>query len=123
MKDQLVGTWTFVSAVGQRDDGTKADVFGANPMGVIIFANDGYFSLLQSRDNLPKLLGNDRAGANPDEASAILEGSIAYYGTYSVGEADKVITVRIEGSTFPNLIGPEQKADRYVPDAGRTQIH
>jgi hypothetical protein len=36
-------------------------------------------------------------------------GSIAYYGTYSINEADKVITVQIEGSTFANQIGTDQK--------------
>jgi hypothetical protein len=35
--------------------------------------------------------------------------AIAYYGTYSLNEADKTITVRLEGSTFANLLGGEQK--------------
>jgi len=34
-----------------------------------------------------------------------VQGSIAYFGTYSVNEADKVITAQVEGSTFANLIG------------------
>jgi Lipocalin-like domain len=39
-----------------------------------------------------------------------VQGSIAYFGTYAVNEAEKVITAHIEGSTFANLIeGPEQK--------------
>ena len=34
-----------------------------------------------------------------------MQGSIAYFGTYLVNEADKVITAKIEGSTFPNQVG------------------
>jgi Lipocalin-like domain len=39
----------------------------------------------------------------------VIQGSIAYFGTYTVNEADKVITAQIEGSTFPNFVGTDQK--------------
>ncbi len=38
-----------------------------------------------------------------------MQGSIAYFGTYSVSETDKTITTHIESSTFPNWIGTDQK--------------
>jgi hypothetical protein len=42
--------------------------------------------------------------------AGLMAGSIAYYGTYSVNEVDKVITAKVEGSTFANLVGAaEQK--------------
>jgi hypothetical protein len=34
---------------------------------------------------------------------------IAFYGTYTVNEGDKTVTTLIEGSSYPNLIGAEQK--------------
>jgi hypothetical protein len=37
------------------------------------------------------------------------QGSLAYFGTYSVNEADKSYTVRIEGSSFPNQNGTDGK--------------
>ncbi|MCP6769477.1 lipocalin-like domain-containing protein, partial [Klebsiella pneumoniae] len=58
----------------------------------------------------PKLAANDRAKATPEEALAVVGGSIAYYGTYSVNEADKSLAVSLQGSTFANLLGgPPQK--------------
>ena len=39
----------------------------------------------------------------PEENKAIVLGSIAYFGTYSIDEATHVLTVNIEGSTFPNF--------------------
>jgi hypothetical protein len=52
----------------------------------------------------------DRTKATPEEAKAIIDGSIAYYGTYTVNEADKTITPKLDGSTYANLVGgPEQK--------------
>ena len=110
VKDQLVGAWTLVSVIVEAADGSKTEGFGPNPKGVIIFASDGNFSLFQSRAEIPKIAANDRAKATPEEAAAIISGSIAYYGTYSVNEADKIILVKLAGSTYTNLVGgPEQK--------------
>ena len=38
-----------------------------------------------------------------------MQGSIAYFGTYSVSEADNVIKYHIEGSTYPNWRGAEEE--------------
>jgi hypothetical protein len=47
--------------------------------------------------------------STPEENKAIMEGSIAYFGTYTVDEAAKTISMRVETSTFPNQVGTEQK--------------
>ena len=41
LKEQLVGTWTFVSAVNTRPDGTKFDPFGGKGIGMQFFASTG----------------------------------------------------------------------------------
>ena len=38
-----------------------------------------------------------------------MQGSNAYFGTYSVVEADGIINMHIEGSTFPNWTGTDHK--------------
>jgi hypothetical protein len=58
-----------------------------------------------TRSDLPRFASNSRDTGTPEEYKTVVLGSIAYFGTYSVNEADKVITVQIEGSTFANLIG------------------
>jgi Lipocalin-like domain/Glutathione-dependent formaldehyde-activating enzyme len=67
--------------------------------------SDGHFALFQSRSELPKLAANDRAQATPEEAAAIVSGSIAYYGTYTINEVEKSLSVSLDGSTFANLLG------------------
>ena len=110
IKDQLVGAWLLVGVTAERADGSKGEPFGTNPKGIIIFTADGHFSLLQSRAEIPKIAANDRAKATPEEARAVVDGSIAYFGTYTVNEADKTITPKLDGSTYANLVGgPEQK--------------
>ena len=105
LKEQLVGTWKLVSADNVRNDGSKLDVAGPNPKGVVIYTSDGHFALVITRADLPKFASNSRDLGTPEENKAVVQGSIAYFGTYSVNEADKVITPQIEGSTFANLIG------------------
>jgi hypothetical protein len=47
--------------------------------------------------------------ATLQEAKTITDGAIAYYGTYSVDEGSKTITLNIESTTFPNQLGRPQK--------------
>ena len=35
--------------------------------------------------------------------------SLAYYGTYTVNETERVAILHLEASTFPNQIGTDQK--------------
>ena len=39
----------------------------------------------------------------------MLQGSIAYYGTWAVDEASKTLTTNVEAATYPNLNGATQK--------------
>ena len=109
-KDRLVGAWTLAAVAGERADGSRFEPFGAAPKGIIIFTDDGHFSLFQSTGAVPRIAANDRAKATADEATAIVREAIAYYGTYTLNEAEKTLSVTLDGSTFANLLGgPEQK--------------
>ena len=43
-----------------------------------------------------------------EENKAIVQGSIAYFGRYSIDEKDRKINLRYEGSTYPNWDGEDQ---------------
>ena len=66
------------------------------------------FAFVNVANNLPKLAANNRDKATVEEAKAIVAGSIAYYGTYTVDEGTKTIVPKVEGSTFPNMVGTDQ---------------
>jgi hypothetical protein len=109
LKDQLLGTWTLVSWERTAPDGTKVHAFGTNPKGVNVFGADGHFVVFYTRADLPKLASNDRTKATPQEAKALMDGVIAYSGTYTVEEASKTIVLNIETTSFPNQLGLPQK--------------
>lgn len=103
----LVGTWQVVSVVNTAKDGTKSDVFGPDLKGSVIFSSDGRFVWVVVRANLPKFASGNRLQGTPDENKAIVQGSQAFFGTYSV--ADNVLTWHIEGSTWPAWTGTDEK--------------
>src|SRR6476619_746178 len=110
LKDLLVGTWLQVSVDLVSTDGTRRGLFGDNPKGIVIYSSDGYFCLIQARNDLPKLASNRPASATLEEAKAVVAGSIAYFGRYSLDEASKVLSVDIQASTFANQVGdPTEK--------------
>ena len=103
LKEQLIGTWTLVSWEGTRADGTKYRDFGEHPKGLNTFDANGQFSAIFMRPDLPKIASSDRAKATADEAQAIVRGALTYFGTYTVVEADNIISLRLDGTTFPNM--------------------
>ena len=105
---ELVGMWTLVS-VTLEQDGKKIDMYGANPQGQAIFAPNGRFSIMFIRPDVPKFASTNREAGTSEENKAAVNGSIAYFGTYSVSETDKVIMYHVEGSAFPNWRGVDQK--------------
>jgi hypothetical protein len=117
LKEQLVGTWTLVSSDQVRPDGSKLQQFGANPKGINVFDANGHFFLMiassgslmiASADN-PKIVSIDPSKANSGEIGGLIVESIAYYGTYTVNETEKVAILHIDASTFPNEVGTDQK--------------
>jgi hypothetical protein len=106
LKQQIVGTWTFVSSTTKLPDGTPA--WGSNPKGLLIFTQNGYYSSQIVRSDLPKFASNSRAKGTPEENKAVVLGSISTFGTYTVDETKKTFTIKFEGSSFPNRVGTEQ---------------
>ena len=107
LKEQLVGTWTYVSSTAKLPDGSP--LWGPDPKSLLIFTENGRFSWQVFRSDRPKIASNNRRNATSEENKAIMQGSLAYFGTYLVNEADKTLVSRIEGATFPNAEGEEQK--------------
>ena len=107
--NELVGTWTLVSSTLEKD-GKTTDFYGPNPMGQVTFGADGRFLSLITRSDLPKFVSNNRVEGTPEENKAVVQGSIAFFGTYLVSDTDKIFTVHIESCTFPNWNETERKS-------------
>jgi Lipocalin-like domain len=102
---QLVGDWALVSAGAPNPD---VKPFGPND-GFATFQSNGRFSLQLILSSLPKFASNNRAAGTSEENKAVVQGSISYFGTYSVNETDGTVTLHIERCSFPNWNGTDLK--------------
>ena len=114
LTQQIQGSWVLVSIYNERD-GKKTEVFGPNPRGSLILAPDGRFSMILMSASLPKFASNIRPKGTAKEYQAVVQGSIAFFGSYTVAsEKENRVNLRIEGSTFPNWDGQEQQRSMTV---------
>jgi hypothetical protein len=103
----LVGTWINTSNVNVRADGSRVDIFGPNGKGIFIFDSNGHYASVTLSANIPKFGSGNRNTGTAEENKAVVQGSLAHYGTYTI--ADKIITLKVEGSTWPAWADTEQK--------------
>ena len=122
---QIQGSWILVSIYNEQD-GKKIEPFGDKPRGSLILTPDGRFSIILMRASLPKFASNNRMTGTAEENQAVVQGSLAYYGTYAVAsEKEHTVNLRIEGHTFPNCGWPRSETghDRQRRRAEGHQPH
>src|SRR5882762_1160911 len=103
-KDQLLGAWTLVSH-------QSVSMYGANPKGVAFFYAGGRFIIAVARSDRTKYATGHPARGTDEENKATAQGTMTYFGTYTVNEADRSIDIHIEASSFPNWSGTDQQRD------------
>jgi len=109
LAQQVQGSWILVSLYVEQD-GKKIEPFGSKPRGSMILTPDGRFSIILLRASLPKFASNNRVTGTAEENQAVVQGSLAHYGSYAVAsEKEHTVNLRNEGSTFPNWDGQYQK--------------
>jgi Lipocalin-like domain len=120
LKDQLAGTWTLISWEQTNPDGSKQQQFGANPTGIAFFDTAGHYIISVMRsdranykiDNFGQL-----AQVTAEESKATALGTITYFGTYTVNEADRIIAIHVDASSFPNWNGTDlERLFEVTPD-------
>jgi hypothetical protein len=109
LQQQLVGTWNLVSVEQTDSQGKKHQLFGPAPKGRQVLDASGQHVQIIWRSDVPKFKANSRMKGTAEENAAIVQGTTANFGTWTVDEASKTLTVRYEGSLFPNQAGSESK--------------
>jgi hypothetical protein len=95
IKDQLVGTWTLVSWEQKKADGSKLQRYGANPRGIAFFDAGGRYIITVMQSGRVSYASNALWQGTADENKATADGTITYFGTYSVSEPDGSIDIFI----------------------------
>ena len=105
----LVGTWRLVSVDNLLPNGTRIQLYGPTPAGLLVFDAGGRYALQIMSADRPGFASKDKSRGTPEEYRLAVQGSNAHFGTYTVDTASGTVTFRIERATFPNWEGNEQK--------------
>jgi hypothetical protein len=109
LSEQLLGAWHLVSIDYVRADGSRSTTFGDNPKGIAFFDSTGHYIITVMRSDRAKYAVNDRTQGTAEENKATAQGTITYFGTYTVSESDRTVSIHVVGSSFPNWNGANQK--------------
>jgi Lipocalin-like domain len=105
----LVGTWTLVAADVIHRDGSRGHDHGDTPKRLLMIDTQRHYSL-QIFDSLrPHYASGDRARGTSTEYQANALGISTHFGTLQVDAAAGVLTLNVEGASFPNQDGQQQK--------------
>jgi hypothetical protein len=108
LKEHLAGTWKLVSIINTRVDGSKYELFGPDANGLLIFDENGRYSLQIFRRNRTPFTGARMEGT-AEENKAAVQGMISHFGTYTLDDPGRSIIFQIESSSYPNWEKTEQK--------------
>ncbi|KQY28913.1 lipocalin-like domain protein [Caulobacter sp. Root487D2Y] len=109
----LAGTWTLTAADRLKPDGARARDYGEHPKGWLIIDARGRYSLQIFDGDRPRVASGDKRTATPEENAGAVLGSSTHYGTVAIDTAAHVLVFRIEGASFANWEGTEQRR-KYV---------
>ena len=77
-------------------------MYGASPKGQMVLTPEGRYSVIIVRSDVPKFASKLRTKGTPAENEAAVAGSLAHFGTYTVGAGGRVLVFQAEASSFPN---------------------
>ena len=105
----VAGVWTLVSNDTVRPDGSRTQPYGPKPHGLLIFDTGGRYSLQICNSERTKFKSNNRLQGTPEEFKEVVYACNPHWGRYVVNEAERAIVFNIEGATFANWQGLQQK--------------
>jgi hypothetical protein len=108
-KVSLAGTWTLVAADVLHPDGSRSHDYGDAPKGLLLIDRAGHYSLQLYRTDRPRFANPGKAKASAQEYRSAVMGSSTHYGTVAVEPDQHHLVFHIEGASFPNWEGQEQR--------------
>jgi hypothetical protein len=112
----LAGSWTLVAADVQHPDGSRSADYGARPKGLLLVDNQGHYSLQIFKAERSVFHSGDKAKGTPGEYEAAVMGSSTHYGTLRVEADGGVLVFHIQGASFPNWEGQDQRRQYELDD-------
>ncbi len=106
----FVGSYRLHSFELRYDDGGVEHPLGPDAEGLIVYTREGFFSGQMMQRGRPKFAQARQSAAQKDfgsdaEIRAAFNGYVAYYCSYDVDEARRIVNHRIVSALIPNWEG------------------
>lgn len=104
----IIGTWRVVRFCDDDDvTGRLYEPWGPAPTGFFIYTADGHLSVQIERTPPVTSFAAGDLAPTPNEARALLDGYLGYYGSYRV-TSDSTVIHHVDGGTQPSFVGTDQ---------------
>jgi len=107
-KERLLGSWVLVSNYVQYQDGSRDNVVGDDPRGMVTYDTAGRFTYVIMGDGRKRFAADNRMQGTDEENRSVMVASLAFYGTYTVEDGGH-LTWHVERASFPNWDGTALK--------------
>jgi hypothetical protein len=104
LQKEFVGFWKLISIEGPAPPNGQANT--GKPSGVIMFDNTGHMAVQLTRGDRPAFAEGAANGTAQERAQAYSSYN-AYYGTYTIEPANRVVIYHLENSLNPGQIGQD----------------
>jgi hypothetical protein len=111
--NKVVGTWQMTAATVEVN-GTTSLPYGPEPQGKLVFTSDMHFVEFLHDPRIPRFKSNERGSGTDEENRAVMAGTLALYGRYTVDADGNFTGNTVEGSSFPNWIGDVRTANELT---------
>ena len=115
---QFAGAWTLVEIERRGSDGELIAPPSDDRIGYLIYDTSGHMAVTIMSPDRPPYAGTT---ATPEEALAAFTTYTAYFGDYTVDEADGYVTHHVEGSLNPGGTGSDNRR-AYSFDGNRLTL-
>ncbi len=99
---ELAGTWTLVSVDNVLADGRRIQPYGPSPDGILMFDNEGRYSISIFRPGRARFASNDKSRGTAEENQAAVQGTNSHFGRYEVDADKSILMFQIDHASFPN---------------------
>ena len=118
--DALVGTWRLVSFTVTHADGAVTAPYGADPVGILVYAADGHMGVQIAARERPRWAGERLEGGSAEECVAAAVTFRCYSGRYDRDAGGGLVRHHVETSFFPNRVGTTLVRRCALSDGGQT---
>ena len=108
-RNDLVGTWKLISYEDRPAGAPTEYPYGAKPVGLLIYDSSGHMAIQIMKTPPQKVASGNEYHLTPQEKIALVDGYVAYFGTYEVDWTKHVVTVTAQGDLYSVYIGAREE--------------